>query len=119
MNQDSITTPSRITAVDQLRGYSIFGMFLVNASGYFNFKSEQIQHHKDWYSYADTIAPLFLFVVGMGMRLSWLNRSKKDGATETRWAMAKRVTEWRAASSSSWTQTSLPGTSTPSSIQRP
>jgi len=82
----------RITAVDQLRGYAIFGMLVVNASGYFNFKTDQISHHRDWYSYADTIAPLFLFVVGMGMRLSWLKRAEKDGPTETRWAMAKRFT---------------------------
>lgn len=87
------TTPqNRITAVDQLRGYAIFGMLVVNASGYFNFSTPMISHHRDWFSYADTIAPLFLFVVGMGMRLSWLKRSAKDGSTETRWAMAKRFT---------------------------
>ena len=100
MPQDSGNTPSRITAVDQLRGYAIFGMLLVNASGYFNLSiaseslgiPDQISHSRDYFTYADTIAPLFLFVAGMGMRLSWLNRSKKDGSRETRWAMAKRFT---------------------------
>lgn len=92
MPQNTPATPSRITAVDQLRGYAIFGMLVVNASGYFNFKMEQIGHHRDWFSYADTIAPLFLFVVGMGMRLSWLRRSEIDGYSDTRWAMAKRFT---------------------------
>jgi predicted acyltransferase len=92
MSEKTSASPNRITAVDQLRGYAIFGMLLVNASGYFNFKTEQISHHKDWYSYADTIAPLFLFVVGMGMRLSWLNRAEKVGHSEARWAMAKRFT---------------------------
>lgn len=86
------SAPARITAVDQLRGYAIFGMLLVNASGYFNYKFDQISHHREWYSYADSIAPLFLFVVGMGMRLSWLKRADKDGATATRWAMARRFT---------------------------
>lgn len=92
MSKPASPTPARITAVDQLRGYAIFGMLLVNASGFFQFKMEQISHHRDWFSYADTIAPLFLFVVGMGMRLSWLRRSEADGASETRWAMAKRFT---------------------------
>ena len=87
----------RITAMDQLRGYAIFGMLLVNASGFFNLKiafdafgysvPDQISHSRDFFTYADTIAPLFLFVVGMGMRLSWLRRSEKVGASNARWAI--------------------------------
>ncbi len=92
MSDAKAAPENRITAIDQLRGYAIFGMLVVNASGYFNFKTDQISHHRDWYSYADTIAPLFLFVVGMGMRLSWLRRSEKIGASDARWAMAKRFT---------------------------
>ncbi|MBX3179065.1 MAG: DUF1624 domain-containing protein [Candidatus Hydrogenedentes bacterium] len=82
----------RITAIDQIRGYAIFGMLLVNASGFFHLKqlTEQLSHHRNVFTYADTIAPLFVFVVGMGMRLSWLKRAEKAGHSETRWAMAKR-----------------------------
>lgn len=83
---------NRITAMDQLRGYAIFGMLLVNASGFFHFKADQLSHHRDYFTYADTIAPLFVFVVGMGMRLSWLRRSEKLGPSETRWGMARRFT---------------------------
>lgn len=97
----AIEPEKRITAIDQLRGYAIFGMLLVNASGFFNLKvdhigplsfADQISHSNKFFTYADTIAPLFLFVVGMGMRLSWLRRAEKDGPTATRWAMSKRFT---------------------------
>jgi predicted acyltransferase len=90
MDQVTQETPKRITAIDQLRGYAIFGMLLVNSNGLFGIEYEQFEHHRESFSYADTIAPLFLFVVGMGMRLSWLRRSPKLGAAATRKAMAKR-----------------------------
>lgn len=97
----------RIVCVDQLRGYAIFGMLLVNAKGLFfepvetylkdssflaafeNF-TYQISHHTTTFTYADTIAPLFVFVVGMGMRLSWLRRSRGGTPAENRKALVKR-----------------------------
>lgn len=99
----------RIVCVDQLRGYAIFGMLLVNAKGLFFTPVEaylkesdwletfqaftyQISHHRENFTYADTIAPLFVFVVGMGMRLSWLRRSKTGNLNETRKALVKRYT---------------------------
>jgi predicted acyltransferase len=81
---------TRITAIDQLRGYAIFGMILVNSNELFGIEYRQFEHHRDWFSYADTIAPLFLFIVGIGMRLSWLRRSGTAGPGATRSAMAKR-----------------------------
>ena len=80
----------RITAIDQFRGYAIFAMLLVNAKGLFSLSHEQLSHHREIFTYADSIAPLFLFVVGVGMRLSWLRRSGVDGPAETRKAMIKR-----------------------------
>lgn len=81
---------TRLVSIDQLRGYAIFGMLLVNAKGLFGLKYEQLSHHREIFTYADTIAPLFMFVVGIGMRLSWLRRASLDGASETRIAMVKR-----------------------------
>jgi predicted acyltransferase len=81
---------NRIVSMDQLRGYAIFGMILVNAKGMFGVKFEQISHFQDRFTYADTVAPLFMFVVGMSMRLSWLRRSEQVGAADTRKAMFKR-----------------------------
>ena len=97
----------RIVSVDQLRGYAVFGMLLVNAKalfftpvkpalegstlqGIFETFLYQISHHRTTFTYADTIAPLFVFVVGMGMRLSWLRRSTNDGAWEARKGLIKR-----------------------------
>ncbi|RKX37001.1 MAG: hypothetical protein DRP64_17825 [Verrucomicrobia bacterium] len=82
--------PRRIAALDQLRGYAIFGMLLVNAKGLFGLDFVQLKHHKEIFTFADTIAPLFMFIVGMGMRLSWLRRSRRVGVQETRKSMFKR-----------------------------
>ena len=95
--------------MDQLRGYAIFGMFLVNArglffepvqaamegtsaQGLFEAAMYQLSHHRTTFTYADTIAPLFVFVVGMGMRLSWLRRSSDAGVWQSRKALVKRYT---------------------------
>ncbi len=82
--------PKRIPALDQLRGYAVFGMLLVNATGLFHLETAQLSHHRERFTYADTIAPLFVFVVGMGLRLSWQRRSVQDGAGVARRALAKR-----------------------------
>jgi len=99
--------PKRIACIDQLRGYAIFGMLLVNASdlffkpvkatlegsglhGFFEACLYQLSHHRTTFSYADTIAPLFVFVVGMGMRLSWLRRRDRLAPWDIRKGMIKR-----------------------------
>jgi predicted acyltransferase len=78
--------PKRIASIDQLRGYAIFGMILVNYLGDFGVMPEALKHHRHLgdikpfgFSYADTIAPLFVFVVGMGFRLSFQRRVDKVG----------------------------------------
>lgn len=71
--------PRRVAAIDQLRGYAVFGMVLVNTLGIFDAMPWVFKHHRDGYSYADTIAPLFAFVVGMGFRISLPRRIAADG----------------------------------------
>ena len=83
MPETMAESPKRIAAIDQLRGYAIFGMLLVNAKDLFfspvrpavrgtsiepfwDAVLHQLSHHREAFSYADTIAPLFVFVVGMG-----------------------------------------------------
>jgi predicted acyltransferase len=87
----------RIASIDQLRGYAIFGMIFVNYLGNFGVMPEAFKHHRalaDWpwfgFSYADTIAPLFLFVVGMGFRLSFTRRVEKVGLAAARKAAVVR-----------------------------
>tara|TARA_R110001592_G_scaffold128822_1_gene341041 strand:+ start:209 stop:1555 length:1347 start_codon:yes stop_codon:yes gene_type:complete len=99
---------NRISSLDQFRGYAIFGMLLVNFFGHYKtawveelndswLKStldlifhQQLHHHGEYMTYADTIAPIFMFVVGIGMRLSWTRRVKHVEPGAARKAMAKR-----------------------------
>ena len=101
-------TKGRIASLDQYRGYAIFGMLLVNFFGHYHTKwiaalhtawlkapllaifGVQLEHHSEYMTYADTIAPIFMFVVGIGMRLSWLRRVQKVEPAVARKAMAKR-----------------------------
>lgn len=70
----------RISSLDQYRGFAIFGMLIVNHLGEFQCMPEQFRHHNTYMTFADIIAPLFMFVVGMGFRLSLQRRIQKDGA---------------------------------------
>lgn len=54
----------RLVYLDQVRGYAIFGMILVNILGMFDVMPWILKHHHEGFSYADHIAPLFLFIVG-------------------------------------------------------
>ncbi len=85
-----LSAGARIASMDQLRGYAIFGMILVNYLGEFDFMPAILHHHHDRASYADTIAPLFMFVVGMGFRLSLQRRIERKGLGAARWDALKR-----------------------------
>ncbi len=87
---ETSTGPKRIVSIDQLRGYAIFGMIFVNYLGHFPVMPETFRHHHYGFSYADTIAPLFMFVVGIGFRLSGPRRVQKVGKRAAFWAAAKR-----------------------------
>lgn len=68
---------ARIVSLDQFRGYTVFGMFLVNFVGSFAVIREVLpvlKHHHTYLSYADTIMPHFLFAVGFSYRLTFLRR---------------------------------------------
>lgn len=59
----------RIQSLDQFRGYTVAGMFLVNFIGGFAAVHDVFKHHNTYNSYADTIMPHFFFAVGFAMRL--------------------------------------------------
>lgn len=80
------TTSDRLASLDQFRGYTVAGMFLVNFLGSYALVSAafpNLKHHNTFCSYADTIMPQFFFAVGFGYRLTLLKRLQKDG-----WAIA-------------------------------
>lgn len=105
------TQIKRIASIDQLRGYAIWGMILVNYLGQFDQMPHGVKHHRslaDWplwgfgyepggengftfgFTFADTIAPLFMFVVGMGFRLSAQKHTDKTGVKGMRIAAVRR-----------------------------
>src|SRR5687768_4408736 len=73
----------RLVSLDQFRGYTVLGMFVVNFVGGIKSVPEILLHHHTYLSYADTIMPQFLFAVGFGMRISFANRLRRDGAYRT------------------------------------
>ena len=84
------TGNARITALDQARGYAIAGMIAVNTLGHFDRMPWMVKHHHEGMSYADTIAPLFIFLVGMGFRMSFQRRAVEKGLCGARRARPPR-----------------------------
>ena len=75
----------RIVSMDQFRGYTVAGMFLVNFVGGLAAFPEVLKHHNGhpYFSYADTIMPSFFFAAGFSFRLSVLKRIGRDGPRRT------------------------------------
>jgi len=69
----------RLAALDQFRGYTMAGMFLVNFIGGFAAVHPIFSHHNTYCSYADTIMPGFFFAMGFSFRLSFLRRAQEVG----------------------------------------
>jgi predicted acyltransferase len=70
--------------MDQFRGYTVAGMFVVNFVGGLAAFPEVMKHHNGhpYFSYADTIMPSFMFAAGFSYRLSALRRFAKLGVTK-------------------------------------
>ena len=79
---------ARLTSLDQFRGYTMFGMLLVNFLGGYAICPRILKHTHDYCSYADTIMPQFLFAAGFAMRLSLGKRREAGGAMP--WGRAVR-----------------------------
>ncbi|HTM54616.1 MAG TPA: hypothetical protein VL175_11340 [Pirellulales bacterium] len=79
------TTPAekrsgvRIASLDQFRGYTVAGMFLVNFVGAFAATPILLTHKNNYCSYADTIMPQFFFAVGFAFRLTFGRRAQTEG----------------------------------------
>lgn len=85
---------NRLVSLDQFRGYTVAGMFLVNYIGSFAVIGAFLPTLKHWHthcSYADTIMPQFLFAVGFGFRMSYLRRREKLGGNLANWRVVRRI----------------------------
>ena len=87
----TITTPNRIASLDQFRGYTVAGMFLVNFLSPFVAAPFVLKHHSSYCSYADTIMGNFLFAVGFSLRLTFGRRAMRDGLGQAYWHVVKRL----------------------------
>ncbi len=81
----------RIISLDQFRGYTVVGMFLVNFVGGFAACHYVLQHHNTFCSYADTIMPQFLFAVGFAFRLTFGRRVRTEGIHAAYLRIVKRL----------------------------
>jgi predicted acyltransferase len=97
MANDKATTPAakpvttRIASLDQFRGYTVAGMFLVNFVGTFAVTPVLLKHHNTFFSYADTIMPQFFFAVGFAFRLTFGRREQTQGLAAAYGHAARRL----------------------------
>jgi predicted acyltransferase len=66
--------PGRIESMDQFRGYTVAGMFVVNFLGGLAAIHPVFKHNNNYFSYADSIMPGFMFACGFSYRLTMLRR---------------------------------------------
>lgn len=76
---DTKISKPRILSLDLFRGFAIFGMILVNYLGHFDVIPETFKHPRFGMTFANAIAPYFLFAVGMGLKMSLERRITKTG----------------------------------------
>lgn len=69
----------RFESLDQFRGFAVFTMILVNVLGRFLAMPDALKHSRVGFSFADTVAPFFVFIVGTGFRLSYTSNVAKLG----------------------------------------
>ena len=72
--------PQRYLSLDQFRGYAVAMMFVVNFCGGLRAIPDWIKHHDNFFSFADSIMPGFMFAAGFSYRLTMLRRIPRDGA---------------------------------------
>ena len=85
-----MTPPPRLSSLDQFRGYTVLGMFLVNFVAGYKEVPRWLHFEHTYCSYHDTIMPQFFLAVGFALRLAYLRRRAADGRGATFWKFVKR-----------------------------
>jgi hypothetical protein len=81
---------ARLSSLDQFRGYTVLGMFLVNFVAGYKEVPRWLHFEHTYCSYHDTIMPQFFLAVGFALRLAYLRRRTVDGPGTTYWKFVKR-----------------------------
>jgi predicted acyltransferase len=76
--------------MDQFRGYTVAGMFLVNFVGGFSAFHYVFRHNSGFFSYADSIMPGFIFCAGFSYRLTAIRRFAEMGTNQAYWSYIRR-----------------------------
>ena len=87
----SVAPPAtRIVSLDQFRGYTVAGMFVVNFLGGYAITHYGLKHNDRFFTWADSIMPSFMFACGFSYRLSVLRRLPLKGAVPPTCGIVKR-----------------------------
>lgn len=86
----SMAGTGRIVSMDQFRGYTVAGMFVVNFLGGLAVTHPVLKHNNTFFSYADSIMPSFMFACGFSYRLSLLRRIDQVGWSAASGRVVKR-----------------------------
>jgi predicted acyltransferase len=84
-----MTPPARLSSLDQFRGYTVLGMFLVNFVAGYREVPRWLHFEHTYCSYHDTIMPQFFLAVGFALRMAYLRRAA-DGPAATYWKFVRR-----------------------------
>ena len=82
---------ARITSLDQFRGYSVAGMFVVNFVEHMTVTHQVLRHNNTHFSYADSIMPSFILACGFAYRMSFAKRIEKNADAIARAQLRSRI----------------------------
>jgi len=81
---------ARLASLDQFRGFTVLGMFVVNFLGHFQVTPDSLRHHPTYVTYADMVMPQFFLAAGFACRLTVVRRLKRDGPLTAYARLARR-----------------------------
>lgn len=90
LEKPATSKPVRLESIDQFRGYTVAGMFLVNFVSGYECMPAFFRHHNTYCSYADTIMPQFFLAVGLTYRLTFMRRLASDAPASAWWHAISR-----------------------------
>src|SRR5438445_903208 len=80
----------RLASLDQFRGFTVLGMYVVNFLAHFQVTPDFLRHHSTYITYADVVMPQFFLAAGFACRLTVVRRLKRDGAVSAYARLVRR-----------------------------
>jgi len=81
----------RIDSIDELRGFAIVSMIIVNFLAHYPEAPLFLKHTRSTgFTFADLVAPLFMFILGIMYRKSFCKRIIEEGSLKTYFHFTKR-----------------------------